>query len=238
MDHEMEFRHRLMEIMNLAREKGSSLEKNQINEFFREDHLTEEQMTLVYQFLNSNHIEVKGYSVEEEKKEVPLTSEEEEYLRHYREEIEGLDPEKPGEWEQCIFEFLQGNHRKKERMLELLLPEVIHIARRINRHEVLIQDLIQEGNMSLVIHMDHLTGADDERMMLLKQAEKDMIAMAEELSRQKKEDHFMVEQVQKVDHAMKELTEELGEKVGAEELAMYLDMSEEELKDILRLAGE
>ena len=48
----------------------------------------------------------------------------------------------------------------------------------------------------------------------------------------------MVEKVSALDEAITKLTDELGHKVTFEELMVYMDMSEQEIKDIMRLAGE
>ena len=51
-------------------------------------------------------------------------------------------------------------------------------------------------------------------------------------------DRKMVETVDELDGQIKKLKEEMGRKITLEELALYTDRSEEELRSVLKLAGE
>ena len=48
----------------------------------------------------------------------------------------------------------------------------------------------------------------------------------------------MVEKVDELDGQIKKLKEEMGRKITLEELALYTDRSKEELRSVLKLAGE
>ena len=48
----------------------------------------------------------------------------------------------------------------------------------------------------------------------------------------------MVEQVSELDEAIRSMTEELGRKVAVDELAERLGIGEEQIAEILKLAGE
>ena len=63
-------------------------------------------------------------------------------------------------------------------------------------------------------------------------------AMIEEQEDVKQRDRKMVEKVNNLDQGIKELSEDKGGKVTLDELSEYLDMPEEEIMDILKLAGE
>jgi len=54
----------------------------------------------------------------------------------------------------------------------------------------------------------------------------------------KHQDNKMVEKVVFLDESLKNLTEDLNRKPTLEELADYMEMTEEEVNDILRLTGE
>ena len=51
-------------------------------------------------------------------------------------------------------------------------------------------------------------------------------------------DRKMVEKVNNLDEQIKKLTEEMGRKISVDELVELMGVSEEEIEDILRLAGE
>ena len=48
----------------------------------------------------------------------------------------------------------------------------------------------------------------------------------------------ITEMLNKLADAISELTEDLGRQVSPDELSLYLDMSLEEIEDLLRIAGE
>ena len=59
--------------------------------------------------------------------------------------------------------------------------------------------------------------------------------------KRKFEDDYLVAKVEKLEAAVRELTEDEDEessKFSVEELAIILDMDEEEIRDVLRLTGD
>ena len=48
----------------------------------------------------------------------------------------------------------------------------------------------------------------------------------------------MVEQVSRLDETIRQMTDELGRKVDVEEVAGRMGLTEDEIRDILKLAGE
>ena len=48
----------------------------------------------------------------------------------------------------------------------------------------------------------------------------------------------MVDKVNELDEQIQKLTEEMGRKVSIDELSQFIDISEQEIEDILKLAGE
>lgn len=65
-----------------------------------------------------------------------------------------------------------------------------------------------------------------------------MQLLVEEQEEVKHQDNKMVEKVVFLDESLKNLTEDLNRKPTLEELADYMEMTEEEVNDILRLTGE
>ena len=55
------FREMLSEIKELADKKGNCLTVEEINEFFSNAHLKEEQLSMIYEYLAGQKIEVQGY---------------------------------------------------------------------------------------------------------------------------------------------------------------------------------
>ena len=73
---------------------------------------------------------------------------------------------------------------------------------------------------------------------ILEQVRAGMLASLESQTEVKRRDHKMVEKVTELDETIKSMKEEYGRKVSVDEVADRLGISENEIEDILKLAGE
>ena len=88
-----QFQKKLVEMLSLCKEHGDEIEREEVEIFFKEEHLTEEQMNLVYDYLLSQKVLVKGYkkvvTVEETEDDSGKFSYEEiEFLKQYEEDLQ------------------------------------------------------------------------------------------------------------------------------------------------------
>lgn len=97
---------------------------------------------------------------------------------------------------------------------------------------------MQEGNVNLMLALEELTEFDNPEKAVLCEIRQGIRSLIEEQTEVKKHGQKMVQKVSELDEAITKLTDELGHKVTFEELMVYMDMSEQEIKDIMRLAGE
>ena len=146
----LQFREKLSGILELGNEKQKILKKEEVEEYFAEDCLSEEQMELVYDYLLSQKIAVTGYVKRggtvreagmEEEQALNLTEEDRQYLEGYIEEISMLQPQ-----------------NEKEEKLQYYFPKVVKIAEELYSEEYLIEDLIQEGNVGLMLAIVQMNG--------------------------------------------------------------------------------
>lgn len=117
-----------------------------------------------------------------------------------------------------------------------LFPKVVEEARKLNHPQVFIGDVIQEGNVSLMQALSEMSEAQD--AVVMEEVRAGMLALIEEQTEMKRQDKRMVEQVSELDEAIRSMTEELGRKVAVDELAERLGIGEEQIAEILKLAGE
>ena len=89
--------------------------------------------------------------------------------------------------------------------------------------------------MGLMLAMEEHEGDTE---ALLSMAKESMQALLESQEETKKQDNRMVEKVNDLDEQIKKLSEEMGRKVSVDELEEFLDITEDEISDILKLAGE
>ncbi|XCP84931.1 sigma-70 domain-containing protein [Roseburia hominis] len=217
----LEFREKLAGIQSLCKSKNNQIEKSEVEEYFQEDNLSREQMDLVFDYLLSQNIVVKNYIKTggaviqaEENEEIALSAEEQQYLSTYEEELRQM---------------------KDNPFLKNCLQNVIQIANELHRPEIFLGDMVQEGNVGLMTAMSQENYTE---ATLLKAARENIQALLESQTETRKKDRRMADRVNDLDQQIQQLTQDLGRKITVDELATHLNITEEEIADILKLAGE
>lgn len=228
----------LQELVRLARENQNSIRVDEVEMFFGTEELSQDQMTLVFDYLLAQKITVKGYVKLQEAQALELTEEEQAYLQAYEQEISAIATAKEGERQDLFAAVLRGEEQARRRLVEIYLPEVVAIAKEMNHEAVFLGDLIQEGNLGVVLATEILPSVESGHKFLLSQIRQAMQLLIEEQQDLKQRDKKMVEKVSALDEAITELTEELGRKVSIDELALHMGLTEAEIDDIMKLAGE
>ena len=219
----MGFQGKLREVLGFAREREDHLLAEDVEKFFEEEALSPEQMELVFQYLTEQGIEVKGYAPskgtarEAGEEEADLSSEEERYLETYRQEIEALE-------------------EAGDKTLARRLTEVVEEAVKLQRGEVFLGDLIQEGNMRLVMLLEEDPEKEEEaRRVTVRSAMEEFIASSGEVRRR---DRQMVRKVTDLNNTVKAMEEEEGRKVTLDEAAGRLGITRQEAEQIWKLTSE
>lgn len=219
----MGFQGKLREVLGFAREREDHLLAEDVEKFFEEEGLSPEQMELVFQYLTEQGIEVKGYAPskgtarEAGEEEADLSPEEERYLETYRQEIEALE-------------------EAGDKTLARRLTEVVEEAVKLQRGEVFLGDLIQEGNMRLVMLLEEDPEKEEEaRRVTVRSAMEAFIASSGEVRRR---DRQMVRKVTDLNNTVKAMEEEEGRKVTLDEAAGRLGITRQEAEQIWKLTSE
>lgn len=247
----LEFRSKLSGILALAVEQENKISSEEVEQYFEEDQLTQEQMELVFDYLLAQKIGVKGYVksggtvqevASEEESIKKYSAEEEAYLEEYLTDLQAIREAQDGELGRLFIEVNQGNALAKSRVTEIYLRKVVEIGKSMYRPEIFLGDLIQEGNVSLMVALESLPSVEEGEEALVQFLESEIRQgiqmLIEETTELKSRDHKMVQQVSELDETITKLTEDLGRKVTIDELALYMEMSEEEILEILKLTGE
>ena len=240
MEARAEFLKKLNGLVAVAKGQGDQITIDEVKAYFADAALTEEQLELVFDYLLAQKIVVKGYikMTEATEEKLTYTEEEEAYLKEYLNDLEAFKEEKAGEKESLFAKLIGGDASAKNRLTELYLKEVVEIAKEMYHPELFLGDIIQEGNVGLILGLDMLTDVATAHETIVNQVKQCIQMLIEEHTEVKSRDNKMVEKVTMLDESIKALTEELGRKVTIDELAVYMGMTEEEIDDILRLMGE
>lgn len=243
-----EFQKKLAELGELAGKNGNRLTGDQVREFFAEMELSEEQYELIFAYLASRQVVVAGYvpaKKEEEKKqqkEQPMSEEEKHFLKSYQAELACLELLEEQELLALCRQVEEtGDELAKAKLTEQMLPEVLRIAHDFRGQELSLGDLVQEGNIGLMLAMETLGMREPGSPPLEYLRQETLKAMAQALEDDKAEKEagsLIAQRLNYLRDEIKKLTDELERKVSVEELAMYMDMPVEEVEDLLKLAGE
>lgn len=240
-----EFQKKLVSLMALAIENQKRIAWGQVEEFFQEDSLDEDQLQMICQYLKSQGVMVEG--IEEGQKEDlqelreqadPLSGEEEEYYREYMESL--IFPEEKAEERDVLWSRAsQKDPSAIQRLTELYLPKVAELCKAKHQKNLFIGDMIQEVNIRLLSALGNGECLNESDVF---QVIREGIDTALKNKDQENfQDDCLVAKVRSLESAVKELTEddeEEGKKFSIEELSIILDMDVEEIRDVLRLTGD
>lgn len=234
-----EFLEKLNCLLKLAQGQGSQITIEEVKAYFSEDALTEEQVELVFEYLMAQKVAVKGYvKLTPEEDEVKFTEEEQQYLKEYELELKSICGAEEGETEELFAKVIQGDENAKSRLIQVYMGQVVEMAKQVHQPEVFLGDLIQEGNLGIILGVEMITDPMTADETILLQIKQSMQLLLEEQLELSNRDKKMVEKVQSLDDSIQALTEELGRKVTIDELAVYMGLGVEEIEDILKLTGE
>ena len=237
-----EFLKKLNDLVTVVREKGNQITVDEVKTYYSGMDLNEEQIELVFDYLLAQKIVVKGYIKMDmpvsEETQLLLTADEEAYLKEYQEDLKAFKAVTEKEREELFKKMINGDSYAKNRVVEMYLQDVIEIAKEMYHPEIFLGDLIQEGNVGLILGAELVTDIETAHQTVTEQIRQSIQMLIEEHTELSSRDKKMVEKVAMLDESIKTLTEELGRKVTIDELAVYLGMSEDEIDDILKLTGE
>ena len=247
----VQFQEKLREICELGKQNDNLLTHEQIREHFASTDLETSQMVKVLQYLKLQGISIEGEEQAQPgagvpKEEhtsggtsTPLTAEEETYLKEYLSEV-SVGKELSEEMLHTLFENLsQGDALAEAALTSFYLPVAANMAADMNCAEIHLADLIQEANVVLLTALSDPEAEHKDDAWLRLQLRKGIIAAIEDQTQQKFQDDCLIAKVEKLEAAVKELTDDDGEnRFTIDELAVILDMNVDEIRDILRLTGD
>lgn len=259
MEQKIIFREMLSEIKELADKDGGCLTTDQIDDFFAGAKLEREQMEMIYEYLESQKIQVIGWkqnqgtglfeetgedeaAQERENKEEGRGDEERlSAMEAYLEEVEKIVSLEPAEELELFQKAASGDRLSKNRLAEAYLPVICGMAGEYEGSELSGEDLIQEGNMGLLLALEELELMDSlaaSQAQLLNRVNSHLEQVLKEQREEKHLGEGIVKRVNHLSQAIHNLEEELEHKVSLEELSAYLEMPVEEIRDILKMAGD
>ena len=107
----------------------------------------------------------------------------------------------------------------------------------MHTRDFFLMDLVQEGNVGLLVALESVVKAETAEQAIDAAVRETISDFMEEHRVQKHKDNTVVNKVNRL-KAIEELSDGDDMDFSVAELSAYLDMSVEEIEDILRIAGE
>ena len=239
MKEQFEFAKALEKICALAGQQGGMIRKEQVEETLRDAGISlgDTQLGLIYDYLKTKKI---GIGEPADPFEY-LTRQEVDYLEAYLEETRALADVSEGEKEAIALSAMAKDPDAKRRLIEIFLPQVAEIAKLYAGQGVYLDDLIGEGNVALTMAVEMLDCAENAQAAFGNIASMIMEAMetyiADNASEKKTGDRLAQEANDVLEKA-KELAEELGRKVTVAELAEESGMTQEKIREAVRITAD
>ncbi len=236
MNREIEFAKALQRVKELAKLSGNNLTKEEVNSQFKDFSMDEEQMKLVYEYLEKANIGVD----KEIDPDTLLTGEDTNYLQMYLEELEEFEEATEGEKEAYILSTMAGDETSQAKLIEIFLKPVIDMAKLYAGQGVLLEDLIGEGNVALTVGVTMLgcfENAKEAEGALVKMIMDAMEELVGSYVTEDEVDQKIVERVNDVLDKAKEMAQSLGRKVSKEELCEETGMDMDTILEAIRFTA-
>lgn len=247
----METVNSVKEIMRIAE---TPMSETEILAYFEDMDLDEKQKQLVLAYLLNPENEEAGTPDVSEEREAETDSENPETLAEeeesgnsskvfqmYLEELALLPKYSHAEKTEFYEKLLQGDAEMMETILAVWLEKILNIAQKYMEPKLNVEDLVQEGNMALVVKLQELLGSMakmDIEEELSKAVEAGIVNYVSGIRDERELEDALVGKVSLVHAAKKLLTEENGHAPTMEELSEYTKMTVEELNDLEDLMKE
>ena len=240
MDEQSKFKEVLASVTIRAEENGGKLSAEEAKELLKDMEFNDEQMSMIYAYLASKGYVVEG-AVLPEKEQEPYTEEEEEFLEQYRKDMKSMRRQTEEVLQELFSAALAGEQEAIRLLTEHYMEKVLAVAEEYAHRGMLIQDLIQEGNIGLLMGLHGAADAEHGELTedyLEREIRKTIRAAMDEQSGETRVGEEVTGKLNKLADSITELTEDLGREVSPEELSVFLDMPLDEIEDLLRIAGD
>ena len=251
------FDEKMKELLNIAKKKKNVLEYQEINDFFVDMPLEEEQFEKILEVLEQHNVDVLRITDEDVDSDIMLTDQDdvdvenldltipdgislEDPVRMYLKEI-GKVPLLSAEDEiELAKKMEEGDQDAKKRLAEANLRLVVSIAKRYVGRGMLFLDLIQEGNLGLIKAVEKFDYRKGYKFSTyatwwIRQAITRAIA---DQARTIRIPVHMVETINKLIRVSRQLLQELGREPTPEEIAEEMNMPPDRVREILKISQE
>lgn len=252
-----QFQKKLEEILAEARKNHNELTEERLREAFGEVASDPKHREILLAYFAAKNVTVyTGDEKSDQEKaakaveeEFSYTPEDQQYLLEYQRELEELPALSDAQLQALCAGALDGDVEAQGQLLQAFLGKASDLARTFVGQGVYLEDLIGEANLALaeaIPELERYVEKEDSLAETARQVEgflgSRMIDALEQMVRMemamKQEDQAMADQINKVADAASELSTELGRKTTVKELSENTDLTQEQIRDVVRFLGK
>lgn len=243
----------LREVAEIIRTAEAPMSEEEIMAYFSDMELTDKQRALVLDYLNNKAFDedesvvnseemVDDKEAEDGQSRIDAAAENSKVLQAYMEDISLLETYEDEEIMKLYNRLFAGEEEVIEILSTVWLPKVLDVAKGYIDIHSKVEDLIQEGNIALLMRLNQLCGTPDcsdaEKSFkeieegLSKAVEKGIMEYISEWDDAKQQENKLVGKLSLMHEASRFLEDENGEPPTISQLAAYTNMSVEEIRDL------
>lgn len=243
----------LHDVSSIIKTSDHPMTDEEVLAYFDDMELSPEQKKMVVDYL-MNHAEEINAELEEESGQAGIDEAEKnsKVLKAYMEDISLIETYTEEETIVLYDKLLSGQREVIEAISHAWVNRVVAVARKYADVHSRLEDLIQEGNMAVLMRLNELCGAAESEVTesaavtadgrritaseiegeLLKEIENGILSYVSEWNSAKEQENSLIGKLSLVHEARQFLKEQNGEYPTLSELSEFTKMSEEELSEL------
>ena len=161
---------------------------------------------------------------------------EHDFFDMYLEEMRDITPLDRDEMNYVLEGTARGDAGARSRLVEGCLREVLEMVREYGDSELPLSDLVQEANTALMLAAIEYDGSEPWNELMTRRVKESVELALEEQRTENQIEETMAARVNVLQTVSQVLAKELGREATLEELSAKMKMTEDEVKDIMKLA--